>query len=294
MSNLIQGVPLGTVEIDHYLYTDSSTLWWGAHVRDLTASGLWTHSMATLHINVLELHAFWLGLKAFASMLGDSTVAIMCDNTSAIAYVKNQGGGTKSLVPSDLASQLCLWAEHRNMTLVPRHLPGHLNVIADQLNRKDQILKSEWSLNQSIADRIFRFLGQATRGPIRPESEQDIGSLYVSHTGDRVLESRQPNPLLEGTVLVHVPSHSDQSMPEQVTFRQPTLILIALLWHKQEWFTDLLGLVIDFPIALPTFLSPVETDVQTPLSSESGKVESHTFLLSPDMLKLKDFRTKCP
>ena len=45
-----------------------------------------------LHINVLELNAIWLGLQAFEDTLQDSNVAIMCDNVSAIAYLRNQGG----------------------------------------------------------------------------------------------------------------------------------------------------------------------------------------------------------
>ena len=46
------------------------------------------------------------------------------------------------------------------MTLVPGYLPGHLNVLADHLSRRGQILKTEWSLNQTIADRIFRAWGR--------------------------------------------------------------------------------------------------------------------------------------
>ena len=67
---------------------------------------------------------------------------------------KSGGGGTKSLPMSDLATDICLWAEKRGMTLIPRHLPGHLNVLADHLSRRGQILKTEWSLSQTIADRI--------------------------------------------------------------------------------------------------------------------------------------------
>ena len=51
---------------------------------------------------------------------------------------------------------ICLWAEKRGMTLVP----GHLNVLADHLSRRGQILKSEWSLNQTVADMIFRAWGR--------------------------------------------------------------------------------------------------------------------------------------
>ena len=83
----------------------------------------------------------------------------MSDNTSAVAYLRSQGG-TKSLTMNDLATDICLWLEKRGMTLVPRYLPGHLNVSADHLSRRGQILMTEWSLNQTIADGIFRAWGR--------------------------------------------------------------------------------------------------------------------------------------
>ena len=143
------------MDVECYLYTDSSTQGWGAKLQDLTASGIWSQDQAQLHINVLELQAIWLGLRAFSQRVENTRVALMSDNTSAVAYLRNQGG-TKSLAMNDLATDICLWAEKRGMTLVPRYLPGHLNVLADHLSRRGQILKTEWSLNQTVADRIFR------------------------------------------------------------------------------------------------------------------------------------------
>ena len=157
--NLRRGVPVGTIDVECYLYTDSSTQGWGAHLQDLTASGIWSQDQAQLHINVLELQAIWLGLRAFSQRVENTRVALMSDNTSAVAYLRNQGG-TKSLAMNDLATDICLWAEKRGMTLVPRYLPGHLNVLADHLSRRGQILKTEWSLNQTVADRIFRAWGR--------------------------------------------------------------------------------------------------------------------------------------
>ena len=57
MDNLTVGVPLGMVQVNNYLFTDSSPKGWGAHMQELTASGIWTEQLSTLHINVLELKA---------------------------------------------------------------------------------------------------------------------------------------------------------------------------------------------------------------------------------------------
>ena len=195
--NLRRGVPVGTIDVEYYLYTDSSTQGWGAHLQDLTASGIWSQDQSQLHINVLELQAIWLGLRAFSQRVENTRVALMSDNMSAVAYLRNQGG-TKSLAMNDLATDICLWSEKRGMTLVPRYLPGHLNVLADHLSRRGQILKTEWSLNQTIADRIFCAwgrpfvdlfaLGKSTKlaiyvSPIREETSWKVDSLVQNWDG---------------------------------------------------------------------------------------------------------------
>ena len=158
IKSLHKGIPLGSPLIEAFLFTDSSAVGWGAHMDKRTASGRWSEAMEELHINVLELNAIWLGLQAFEDTLHDSNVAIMCDNVSAIAYLRNQGG-TRSQQMCRMAIDTCEWAEERSITLIPRHLPGHLNVLADHLSRRDQILKTEWSLNPAVARRVFRVWG---------------------------------------------------------------------------------------------------------------------------------------
>ena len=80
--NLRRGVPIGTIYVEYYLYTDSSTQGWDAHSQELTASGIWSQDQSQLHINVLELQAIWLGLKAFSQRVEDAKVALVSDNTS--------------------------------------------------------------------------------------------------------------------------------------------------------------------------------------------------------------------
>ena len=94
--NLRRAVPVGNIDVECYLYTDSSTQGWGAHLQDLTASGIWSQDQAQLHINVLELQVIWLGLRAFSQRVENTRVALMSDNTSAVAYLRNQGAPNRS------------------------------------------------------------------------------------------------------------------------------------------------------------------------------------------------------
>ena len=97
LTSLHKGIPLGSPLIEAFLFTDTSAVGWGAHMAERTASGRWSEAMKDLHINVLEF-----GLV--------SNVAIMCDNVSAIAYLRNQGG-TRSQQMCRMAIDTCEWAE---------------------------------------------------------------------------------------------------------------------------------------------------------------------------------------
>ena len=47
--------------------------------------------------------------------------------------------------------RLLLWCNQRQIVLRARHIPGHLNVIADKLSRHGQVIQTEWSLLQEVS-----------------------------------------------------------------------------------------------------------------------------------------------
>ena len=251
---------------------------WGAHMAKLTASGRWSATMKDL-----ELHAIWLGLE---DILQDSNVAIMCDNVSAIAYLRNQGG-TRSQQMCHMAIDTCTceWAEKRSMTLIPRHLPGHLNVLADHLSRRDQILKSEWSLNPAVARHVFRVWGSpqvdlcvlkcntkiATYMSPFPEPKTwKVDSLVQSWEG--LYAYMYPLTALITQTLKQVnlaQSRTDPHIPGNP------------LWPKQEWLPDLLRLSIGFTLVLP------------PTAKLLMQSFSHHFNQRPRFLKLHAWEVIC-
>ena len=62
----------------------------------------------------------------------------MSDNTTTVAYIYIKRGGIKSNGMCNLALKLQHWSEEHNVTMVPRHILGHMNVLADQLSRQEQ------------------------------------------------------------------------------------------------------------------------------------------------------------
>ena len=63
---------------------------------------------AALSINARELLAVQLGLRQFQSSLQGRTVAVFCDNTTAVAYLRKEGG-TRSPLLNSLAQEILRW-----------------------------------------------------------------------------------------------------------------------------------------------------------------------------------------
>ena len=147
LPRLSSGVSLSQVSPDLHFWSDASDVGWGAHLERQVASGLWDSGQAALSINARELLAVHLGLQQFQSSLRGMTVAVFCDNTTAVAYLRKEGG-TRSPLLNSLAQEILRWAESLSIRLAPQFLPGAQNVLADALSRPHQLPHSEWSLHR--------------------------------------------------------------------------------------------------------------------------------------------------
>ena len=77
------------------------------------------------------------------------TVAVFCDNTTAVASLRKEGG-TRSPLLNTLAQEILRWTESLSVRLAPQFLPGSNNVLVDALSRPHQLPHSEWSLNLTV------------------------------------------------------------------------------------------------------------------------------------------------
>ena len=127
----------------------------GANLTDRFESGIWSAEEALLSINARELLAVEKGLLAFEEYLIGKVVAVYCDNTTAVSYLRRQGGTHSSLLNS-LAQRILRWAEVRGLSLMPQFVMGAHNVVADSLSRPNQIVGSEWTLNHEVFKEIAR------------------------------------------------------------------------------------------------------------------------------------------
>ena len=154
-SNVLQGQPLHPIKHALQIFTDASKEGWGAHLNELTARGSWSVPESKLHINYLELKAVFLALKEFQSFCTGQMVLVATDNTTVVAYI-NKEGGMRSGPLCALLWRILTWCSQRQVTLRARHIPGHLNVIADKLSRLGQTIQTEWSLLPEIFHKVCK------------------------------------------------------------------------------------------------------------------------------------------
>ena len=114
----------------------------------LSVSGAWSDSLCRAHIALQELQTVAIMLHRLAFHLSSKVVALHLDNSTAKAYLCNQGG-TVSPFLSRLACWILSLTDKHGITLLPAYIPTHLNVEADYLSQ-DQLLQ-EWHLLPQVA-----------------------------------------------------------------------------------------------------------------------------------------------
>ena len=89
------------------------------------------------------------------SSLQGRTVAVFCDNTTAVASLRKEGG-TRSPLLTTLAQEILRWTVSLSIRLPPQFLPGSNNVLADALSRPHQLPHSTWSLILTVFQSLRR------------------------------------------------------------------------------------------------------------------------------------------
>ena len=139
-------VPMSLPAPTLHLMTDASRSGWGGVLIPHSTSGTWPDSYHSCSINWLELQAVFLSLLHFLPLLRGRCVQLLSDNTTVIACILHQGS-LRSEPLMDLSTQILEFCWSHSICLVPKHLSGSLNVLADQSSRLDPV-STEWSLDR--------------------------------------------------------------------------------------------------------------------------------------------------
>ena len=236
-----------------FLYRDASHYGWGAHLEPTTLSfhGRWTENQSQLHINMLEMMAIRLALKQAKTFIHHSCIMISTDNTTVVSYINKQGG-THSPNLCVEVWKILNWCLEQDIVIRVRHIPGKFNILADRLSRLDKPIKTEWSLDQTVANSVFQMLNFpnvdlfATRFihrlPLYVSPVQDYKALAIdalSMDWNHLHAYAFPPFILIPAVLEKIRQH------------QCRIVLIAPFWPQQQWFSELLLLLVSAPIRLP-------------------------------------------
>jgi len=118
---------------------------------------MWSPLEKQKHINELELLAVYFGVKSFMPLLRGKHVCIKSDNSPTVCYL-NAMGGTKSPLCNKLSKSVWMCCMENDIWLTTCHLPGALNVQADESTRQFNE-RTQWQLQPAIFCKITDILG---------------------------------------------------------------------------------------------------------------------------------------
>ena len=79
------------------------------------------------------------------------------DNTTVVSYINRQGG-THSPNLCIEVWKLLSWCLEHDIVVRAHHIPDKFNILAVCLSRLDKPIKTEWAVDQMIANSIFQNL----------------------------------------------------------------------------------------------------------------------------------------
>ena len=249
VSHLQVGMSLGESLPDLCLFTDASDTGWGASLGDVHLSGSWSPLSCRLSINHRELLAVLLSLRGFLPSLRGRMVAVFSDNTTALAYLKKQGGTRSSTL--NTVAQSVRFCEESHIQLLPQFIPGKMNVLADSLSRRNQVIGSEWTLCAeafrhlrlwpATIDLFATSLNHRLPVYFSPMVDpQSAGTDAMLQSWDDLQAYAFPPFGLLSRVLAKV--HQSKGLE---------LTLVAPFWPQHPWFPHLLELLVEVPSFLP-------------------------------------------
>ena len=149
--------PLRPPPPDITIWTDASLTGWGFHdTAGNTGRGIWNTSQLALHISALELLTIQFALDSHLVQRGQC-VAVFTDNISAY-YACLKQGSIKTPVMHKIFGDILQILQNKQITLLPRRIPGIRNVLADALSRPGPV-STEWELDDRDFVRIQQWAG---------------------------------------------------------------------------------------------------------------------------------------
>jgi len=224
--------------------------------RKLLKKALETQTLTKLiHISALEALAQFLNLRHAMTLhklpLTGKTVLLMCDNMATV-YAINKGGISKNHYLSEACSKLITWSRKNNVQIRAQWLPGKQNILAD-FDSRQKWDAQDWMLNPKLFQLIDQRWGKHTMDLFasglnkqiprfcswKTDPEAEIVNAYSIRW-----DSRDEN------FWINPPFSQIARVIQKIRAEQATVTLLAPIWRHQNWYPDLLGLLIELPVRL--------------------------------------------
>ena len=174
---------------------------------------------------------------------------ISTDNTRVVSYINKQGG-THSPNLCVEVWKILSWCLEQDIVIRVRHIPGKFNILADHLSRLDKPIKTEWALDQTVANSVFQMLNFPNVDLFATRFSHRL-PLYVSPVQDYKALAIDALSIMDWNHLhayAFPPFILIPAVLEKIQQHQCRIVLIAPFWPQQQWFSELLLLS---PIRLP-------------------------------------------
>jgi hypothetical protein len=231
------------------LFTDASLLGWETHLDGKTVSGMWSSTLQKDHINLLEMRAVLFFL--ISNFVESLSIVLATDNTTVVAYLKNQGV-THCYSLYQLSKDVLILCSQFQIRLVVRHIPGRLNVLADSLSRSLAPVNTEWELHQAVFQSIVLHWGNPNIDLFATSLNFKMTTFVYPVPDPRAYAVDAMSLSWEGMFAYAFPPFRFLApVLHKITGEKCRIIVIAPAWPKQAWFANLLRLSCARPLVLP-------------------------------------------
>ena len=191
---------------------------------------------------------------------------------------------------------MILWAEERNITLIPKFIEGKRNALADTLSRKGQIVSTEWTLNIKVCQALWKTWGCPQVDAFATALTKRLQNYFSPHLDPGAVGI---DALLQDWSHLDLYVFPPYAVIRKVInkFRETEncrMTLIAPWWPQREWFPDLTELLVDEPRALPLKKDLLLQPLTRALHAGLGALRLTAWRLSSNLPERRAFQKRSP